>query len=137
MIAIVCLDNNNGMLFNNRRQSQDCNLRKRILNLTKGATLYMNSYSYEQFSEEDNINNIVVDEDFLSKASEKDYCFVENVSLSVHANKIEKLILYKWNRDYPSDFKFNININEGWKLVYAREFAGSSHEIITEQVYKK
>ncbi|HCW53593.1 MAG TPA: ribonuclease Z [Clostridium sp.] len=135
MIAIVCLDNDNGMMFNNRRQSQDRNLRKHILKLTKDSTLYMNSYSYEQFSEETDIDNIVVDEDFLNKASEKDYCFVENVSLSAYIGNIEKLILYKWNRNYPSDFKFDINVNDGWKQDFTSEFEGFSHDIITEEIY--
>jgi len=135
MIVIVCIDNNNGMMFNNRRQSQDCNLRKHILNLTKDSKLYMNSYSYEQFSEETNIKNIIVDEDFLNKVSQKEYCFVENISLSTYADKIEKIVLYKWNRNYPSDFKLDINVNEGWNMIYTSEFEGFSHEIITEEIY--
>ena len=36
MKIIVCVDNQNGMMFNHRRQSQDCVLRKRILELTGG-----------------------------------------------------------------------------------------------------
>ena len=36
MKIIVCVDNQNGMMFNHRRQSQDRVLRKRILELTGG-----------------------------------------------------------------------------------------------------
>lgn len=135
MIVIACIDNDNGMMFNNRRQSQDRILREHILKLTKDSNLYMNSYSYDQFSNDDNIQNIIVDEDFLRKASKEDYCFVENLSLSNYLNDIDKIILYKWNRDYPSDFKLDITMDETWKLIHTEEFKGSSHDKITEETY--
>ena len=49
MKIIVCVDNQNGMMFNHRRQSQDRALRKRILELTGGKKLWMNAYSQKQF----------------------------------------------------------------------------------------
>ena len=49
MKIIVCVDNQNGMMFNHRRQSQDRVLRKRILELTGGEKLWMNAYSQKQF----------------------------------------------------------------------------------------
>ena len=49
---------------------------------------------------------------------------------------IEKIILYRWNRKYPADFRFDINLEDSeWKLAETREFTGSSHEKITEEVY--
>lgn len=45
MIIIVCADNNNGMMFNNRRQSQDRTLRDHILQLIGTSKLWMNEYS--------------------------------------------------------------------------------------------
>ena len=52
MKIIVCVDNQNGMMFNHRRQSQDRVLRKRILELTGGEKLWMNAYSMGQFPDE-------------------------------------------------------------------------------------
>ena len=52
MKIIVCVDNQNGMMFNHRRQSQDRVLRKRILELTGGKKLWMNAYSQKQFTGE-------------------------------------------------------------------------------------
>lgn len=49
MKIIVCVDNQNGMMFNHRRQSQDRVLKKRILELTGGKKLWMNAYSQKQF----------------------------------------------------------------------------------------
>ena len=65
MILIVCLDNNNAMAFNRRRQSQDRAARERILALTAGAPLWMNGYSAKLFGD---VPGIHVDEDFLDQA---------------------------------------------------------------------
>lgn len=135
MIAIICVDNSLGMTFNNRRQSRDERLNERILSLSGNSKLLMNGYSFRLF-EKYQKSNIKVDENFLEIASEGEYCFVENQKLFPYAEKIEKLILYKWNRDYPADFYLDININE-LKLEKICEFEGNSHERITEEIYTK
>lgn len=135
MILIVCLDNNLGMLFNDRRQSQDSCLRKRILKLSGQKKLWMDAYTFAQFAE-DKKDNIVVAEDFLQQAGEGEYCFAEKAELKKAADKIEKIIIYKWNRDYPADRYFSLSL-KGWLLTSVTDFTGSSHEKITEEVYVK
>jgi len=135
MKIIVCIDDDDGMLFNHRRQSQDRVLRNRIKNKTQNSKLWMNAYSFKQFKDEDT-ENIIVAEDFMTKADKDDFCFVENVSVTAYEDKIDSIFVYKWNRRYPSDFKFNISLKD-WKLVSADEFKGSSHDNITEEVYCK
>ncbi len=135
MNVIVCIDDEYGMLFNLRRQSRDRLLRERILMLTKGKKLWMNLYSAKQF-EEECAENMFVDEDFLHNAGNGDYCFVENEDITKHIQKIEKIILYRWNRRYPSDFKFALDLSD-WTMESTFEFAGSSHEKITEEIYRK
>ena len=103
MIIMICLDDRGGMLFNKRRQSQDVLLRQQILTETAGGRLWMNSYSAKQFAEE-SAANIVVDEAFMDKARPGDFCFIENVAPSAYEDKIEKIILYRWNRTYPGIF---------------------------------
>lgn len=136
MNIIVCLDNSGGMLFNNRRQSQDSCLRKRLLAAVGKQKLWMNAYSFKQFAAENAGDTIQVAEDFLKQAGAEDYCFVENTEMQEFAAQIEKIIIYKWNRDYPADCYFPLAL-ENWKLVQSAEFAGSSHEKITEEVYMK
>ena len=51
MKLIVCLDDNNGMMFNKRRQSRDRLLIENMLELCKGERLYTNEYSGKLFSE--------------------------------------------------------------------------------------
>ena len=52
MIVIACLDDNGGMMFNHRRQSQDRMLRAHIAALVGDARLWMNHYSAQQFDAE-------------------------------------------------------------------------------------
>lgn len=138
MILIAAVDNNYGMMFHNRRQSQDRVLRERVLDLIKDKCLWMNSYTGKQFTEVAGKVRICASDDFLEKVPSGDYCFVENNAVSSYESKIEKIVLFKWNRTYPADFYFDINLNEnGWNLISSDEFTGYSHDKITMEVYEK
>ena len=133
MYVIVCTDDNLGMLFNRRRQSQDRILREYLLGLARGRVFYMNAYSAKQFEDAPMIQ---VSENFLEKAGKDDFCFVETNSLKDYADRIEGLILCKWNREYPADHYLDLDYSS-WTLQYTEEFPGSSHEKITVEVFKK
>jgi hypothetical protein len=65
-------------------------------------------------------------------------CFVENVDVKPFIDKIDTVTLYHWNRVYPRDFVFDINLEkEGFSLVSVREFVGYSHENIKKEVYER
>lgn len=135
MIVIAAVDDNNGMMFNKRRQSQDRILRQRILEMTAGSKLWMNHYTERQFADV-TAPQINVDDNFLNEATDGEFCFVENVPVSAFEVWIEKIILFRWNRKYPSDSHFDIDVQGSrWKLERTEEFAGSSHEKITMEVY--
>lgn len=137
MIIIVAVDDSNGMIFNGRRQSQDRVLRQRILDLTVGSRLWMNHYTQKQFADT-NAPQLNIDEDFLSEAAPGEYCFVENVSVTPYEKWVEKIILFRWNRKYPSDFYFDIDMQgKEWHLESTEDFQGSSHNIITMEVYSR
>lgn len=133
MRIIVCVDDKGGVMFNHRRQSQDRVLREEILKMTAGKTLWMSSYSAKMFEFR---QGITAAEDFLNRATSGDFCFIEDtVSISEHADSIEEIILFKWNRAYPADVYFTFPDNHVYKMVESREFAGFSHEKITQEVY--
>lgn len=137
MIVILAIDDRRGLLFNGRRQSQDKRLRERILEITEGKVLWMNPYSQRQFGEGIFHSRAVVDEAFLSKAERGEYCFVENMELKPYLEKIERLILFKWNRSYPADRYLDIDLSdERWQLEEVQDFPGFSHEKITEEIYR-
>ena len=126
MKLIVCIDDKNGMLFNNRRQSRDKILIENMLELCKGEQLYTNEYSSALFPE----NSVAVCEDFEN--IENGFVFAEN--FVVDEDKIQEIIVYKWNRVYPADTYFSIGL-KNWSLVETIDFEGSSHEKITRERY--
>ncbi len=134
MIIILCLDNNNGMLFHQRRQSRDKLVIENIIETFQGHLIHINSFSkilFEEFPE-----NIIIDENFLSNSCDTDICFVENEDISKYEDKISKIIVYQWNRDYPFDVKCNIDFSQ-YQLTSVIEFKGNSHSVITREEYSK
>lgn len=133
MYYIFCVDERGGRMFMKRRQSQDRILRERVLALSAGHTLWMSTYSAKQFTEG---GLFTVDDDYLQKAGAGDYCFVEDKGFDL--SECEGVILYNWNRHYPADVKWETDlIAEGFSLTAQNEFAGHSHEKITEEIYKR
>lgn len=137
MNLIVCLEEKNGMMFNKRRLSQDIAIREDIYNSLDGKNLIMNNYSFKMFQKDNNDKNIVVSED-LPADNNEDFQFIEDKQLSKYEDKIDKLIIYYWNRRYPSDLKFDINLSSGkWEVISETEFQGKSHEKITKKIILK
>ena len=135
MIIIAAVDDRNGMMFNHRRQSQDKVLREKILSLTAGKLLWMDHYSAKQF-DGCTAPQLNIDDRFMWEAAPGEYCFVEDTSVAHFEKWAEQIILFKWNRKYPGDFCFDIDVQKPeWKLIHTEDFAGSSHEKITMEVY--
>lgn len=69
-----------------------------------------------------------------------EYFFLENAqsiqNVMKQENGIEKLVLYYWNRKYPADQYFPIDLTE-WSEESREEFPGNSHEKITKVTYVK
>lgn len=135
MTVAVCIDNNGGMLFNNRRQSRDSAV---IADLIKsgGGRIFCDTYSLPLFS--GYAPRVTACENFLSAAEENDICFVENRPQS-EWESAQKIIVYHWNRLYPSDLRlFPLPENNArLRLSEREEFKGTSHEKITKEVYEK
>ena len=135
MIVFIAVDDANGMLFNKRRQSQDSMLREHMLALCGEKPLFVTPYTAKQFSAEQQAQ-LRIEENPLEAASGGDFCLIETLPLLPYAEKIEKVFLYKWNRRYPADFFFDIPLSAPtWRLEETEDFAGSSHDQITKEVY--
>ncbi len=124
-----------GLMFNGRRQSQDSVLRERMIQLSAKTKLWMNRYSENQFKE-NNASHINVSDYFLNEAVKGEYCFVENRKVKDYEPSVEIIILYKWNKTYPSDMNFDIDLCN-WNCIRSTDFIGSSHEKITEEIYTR
>ena len=132
MEIIICLDDNNGMLFNNRRQSRDskvlCDIKN---NLQNSLTIF-------PFSEK-LVSSAEISYEIISgSASENTVLFVEDRGIKEFLPVTNKITVYFWNRVYPADLTLDIDLaKEGFRSVSVYEFAGSSHEKITKEVFEK
>ena len=67
----------------------------------------------------------------------EDY-FAENIPSEEILENTEKMVIYRWNRHYPSDIRWEPDLAElGFALKETTEFPGTSHEKITREVYEK
>lgn len=130
----MCLDDKNGMLFNKRRQSSDSVLRQKVLEIIGDNKLFMSEYTKKQFTEQN--KNIVVDDNFLNLADIGDYAFIENADIKDKINYVEKILIFRWNRVYPSDVKFDTELLKSFKIVNSFDFKGNSHDKIGVEVYE-
>lgn len=78
-----------------------------------------------------------IDDNFLDQAEAEDYCFVENTDITPYIDRIDKIILYKWNKTFSSELKFDVSILKDYKIVSKESFLGSFHLRITEVIYEK
>ncbi len=133
MKLILCLDDTSGMMFNHRRQSRDRVLIADLVTHVGNATLWISPYSAPLFPA--NAQNITVAENPCAVAKDGDFVFVEDTALSPYWDKVSELILYRWNRLYPSDVKFHEDM-AAFHLAATDSFAGSSHNEITKEIWK-
>lgn len=134
MYIVVCLDDDNGMMFNKRRQSRDARVSTDIFKTSAGK-LFIGEYSKTLFKRFDSVK---IGEDFPYSAQKGDFCFAECEISKEIAKKAEGFIIYRWNRKYPKDVTFDIPLEEmGFKLENVKEFKGSCHDKITKEVWKR
>lgn len=135
MIVAVCIDDRGGMAFHRRRQSRDRLQRADLLETCRGR-LWMDGGSAPLFAKEQ--ARIRVDGGYLEKAGRGETCFVERPPLSPFVGRIEGVLLYRWNRVYPADAWFDLDLEAlGFSLRERREFPGFSHPRITRDFYER
>ena len=136
MILAAAVDDRMGLAFNHRRQSRDGVLRRALIKEAAGAPSWMSAYSLRQFKDDEAESaDLRACDNFLFAAAEGEFCFTETVSPSAAAERAEKIVLFRWNRSYPADIYFDIDLSCGWVLVESEDLAGNSHEKITKEVY--
>lgn len=133
MTIIVCVDDHGGMLFNRRRVSSDRIVTGKLPQIAAPGRLRIKPYSAKLFAD---FNGIYVGDDYLSAAGHGDTCFAEEQLLPADLNRASRVIVFHWNRSYPSDVKFPLEqLRKLAKLESVTEFRGNSHEKITQEVY--
>ena len=133
--AVICLDDGLGLSFFGKRQSRDRLLIAELTAWSEGKRLFVRPMSAPLF---EGHREVLIDEDPLAACGEGEICFLEALSPAPHLSRIGRLVIYRWNRLYPSDLRFGQDPTAlGFRLVLQTEFQGSSHEKITKEVFEK
>ena len=130
MTYICCVDDYASLSFNKRRNSSDRFVIEDIINTVGEAPLRVDAYTAKLFRDKQ-VPSLIVDDDCLENARDGEFVFVERQNPSAYLKAGDQLILYHWNRHYPSDNRLNLT---GWNTleITTGEFAGYSHEKITK-----
>lgn len=129
MTLYICLDDRNGLKFNKRRQSRDGAVLEDIRDRLSGKLLIA-PYS-ETLIREAEIPYV------LPPETAEDF-FSEDIPSEEALAQTEKIVIYRWNRHYPSDVRWEPDLDSlGFRLAETGEFPGTSHEKITREVYEK
>ena len=129
----VTVDDRMGIAFNKRRQSSDRVLIGDLVDMAKGK-IYVSEYSASLFKEQ--VDKAVVVADPIKDCPDGGICFIEKTHVDTYIGDIESVIVYRWNRHYPSDMTLDLDLG-GYEMVNSTEFIGSSHEKITKETYIK
>lgn len=127
MTAIITLDDKNGYTLFGKRLSRD---REIIKDIEKDySRIYASEYSAVLFRDS-GIEAVSPIPDPLPGDA---VLFLETEPIPEEA---DTLIVYRWNKKYPSDRKYNPEEN-GWKRISSTDFSGYSHEKLTKEVYTR
>lgn len=140
MTGIVCLDQEDGLLFNGRRQSRDRVVTEKILSMTEGTPLWMSAYSRRIFPED---APVCVAEDLVGKLAEPagenvgkaSFCLIEE-AVDLENEAIDEWLVFRWKRVYPADVFLKFP-EDSWEKELIETFAGYSHEEIDLERYRK
>ena len=136
MTLIVCVSEGGGMIYNNRRLSRDRVLLENLAEIVADGTLFISDFSAPLFA--NSVISTIAVSDPLFSAGEIDFAFIEDRAVSEYKDKIHKLVIYRWNREYPFDMAFDFDPEkEGMSLDESVDFAGYSHERITREVWRR
>lgn len=132
LTVYLCLDDRGGLLYNGRRLSRDAVL------LDDMAAMVPDVLTIDPFSEKlitaAGIPYVLAEEELPEEA----HFFLENRDPETLLPLARNLVIYRWNRHYPSDVRWEKNPGDhGFVLSETAEFPGKSHEIITKEVYVK
>lgn len=137
MKLIVCLDDYGGMAFNRRRQTRDKKQREYLNRMIAGQKMWMHPYSGKLFVPDLPDVDCYVAEDYLQQAAGSDFVLCERELPDFGEGEPEEVIVFGWNRTYPGDLHFPLDLLDRMKKIREDHAAGSSHEDIRIEVYVK
>lgn len=132
MKLFICVDKAGGISFNGRRQSRDALVLKDILKRAKGKTVYAGPASGKLLFDAEGF--CVTDEPYI-RAGKDGAVFMEIEPPELDG--VTELIVYRWDKLYPSDVKLDTDeIKKRFSKFAVNEIKGNSHDTIKVEVYK-
>lgn len=133
MHVIICLDDDGGFAFNHRRQSSD-RILMAYLKKHYGPSLYVSLKGAALFDSEEGLK---VCPDFPDQVPAGCWCYIDAEDPLPEADRVDHILVCRWNRRYPSDRKLDRTWLDERMPVSEQTLRGSSHEEITLRLYKK
>ena len=133
MTLIFTLDNKNGTRCMGKRQSKDVVVADRIVMQAENLPLRMKHKSLKFFP---CVPAHVRFLESFEELEENDICFAEEVVPSDVMARADRVIVFRWNRDYPSHVDDRVSL-DGFVKQSTEDFRGHSHDNITMEVYVK
>lgn len=134
MRLIVIIDENNGLSFNNRRQTQDSFLIKHMIEIAEreSSIIWIKDRSKDLFEGYSNVQ--ILDVDCFSIPA-GDFIFLEDGDANEVAMASDVIYLYQWDKTYPSDevFVFTNQLLNAFDVVESEEIEGEYHSIYFEK----
>lgn len=128
MTVYLCLDDRGGLTFNGRRLSRDAAV---LADMASEGPVTIDGFSEKLLA---GIPYILAEE----LLPEDCRFFLENRNPEDVLPAADRLVIYRWNRHYPSDVRWEGQPGDhGFILSETSEFPGKSHEKITKEVYVK
>lgn len=135
MILIFTLDDKNGTSIGGKRQSKDRVVADKIIELSNNQPICMKAKSTTFFNDASYMCKIRTIDSF-DELHEDSIFFAEEVVQASVMEAAEKIIVFRWNRNYPSLVTDRVSL-DGYNKEIADEFKGYSHDKITMEVYTR
>lgn len=116
-----------------KRQSKDRVVAEKIIELTSKTPLFMKQKSLSFFPDAPTNAKII---DSFEELDAGSTCFAEEVVPPEIMKKADTVIVFGWNRDYPSLMSDRVSLN-GFTRKSTTNFVGYSHDNITLEVYTR
>ena len=141
MTLVFTVDERMGLAFGKRRQSRDRELTRDLVAFAGERRIVASEYSrllFEEAGIDIEASHISLCENPISEASGDDVVFLELACPKGATALADEIVLYLWNRHYPSTSVLDIRtIERDFILQGSFDFAGRSHEKLTRVVYKR
>lgn len=125
-------------MFNNRRQTKDRIVIQKIKEIVNKENLHLSNYSLSLFQDNNSLEDteIVLCNESEIESKESDYYFIEDFSPKDYEKMAKRIVLFCWNKTYPADSFFNIDLSK-YELKEEVEFEGYSHDNISMKIYDR